>query len=527
MSFFEDNQGGAAQKHPAYWQAVLAELKDYPTKDLFSVWLQPLEVVSLENKTLTLKVPSAFFQTYIRNNYEEKIKRSLMKITGQTCGLEFVVKDTGEGSQGSAGSSKSDIFPVGSSGGHKQQNAFFGEPEPTISHSSGNSPGSHSQRNILSVKNQTLNFEKAGAATTSSDNISDFNEVETTIENDLIKTAGSVIDCRHSFENFVVGAATQFAHAAARGVADNPGRHHNPLLIYGNSGLGKTHLLHAIGIHILQKNPDSKICYVSAEEFVNSFIESTQRNSVNRFQTRFRRDFDVFLIDDIQFFAGKNRSQEEFFHTFNHLCGSRLQVVMTSDKPPKELHGIEDRLITRLQQGLIVDVKPSDLETRIAILRTKAEEIDLYLPDDVALMIASNFRNNIRELEGALVRLSAEASINGVEISLEMAREALADILNNKTEITSIDAIKQAVCQYFDISMQELISKSRARKFSEPRQIAMYFCRKYANKPLQEIASIFGGKDHSTVLHGIKKIEDKIITDAKVKKQIEEIQQLL
>jgi chromosomal replication initiator protein len=261
---------------------------------------------------------------------------------------------------------------------------------------------------------------------------------------------------------------------------------------------------------------------------VNEFIESVKNKATNHFHSRYRSSFDAFLIDDIQYIGGKEESEEEFFHTFNHLFGTHNQVVLTSDKPPKELHNLEERLITRLQQGLVVDVKPPDLETRIAILKAKAEAEDLYVPDEVCLMIAGHIRNNVRELEGALVRLSAEASINGTEITLDMAREALSDLLNeNKNNNLSIESINKCVCQYFKISLAELNSKSRERKYSEPRQIAMYLSRKYTKKTLPEIAMAFGGKDHSTVIHAIKKIEKELHSSPTLKKYVEDIQQML
>jgi chromosomal replication initiator protein len=336
------------------------------------------------------------------------------------------------------------------------------------------------------------------------------------------------VDSTNTFDTFIVGSGTQFAHAAAKGVAMQPGSKYNPLVIYGPSGLGKTHLLHSIANGILKDNPNARICYLSAEQFVNDFIRSIQDKTIKEFQDRYRSRFDVFLIDDIQFFANKEHSSEEFFHTFSYLCAARNQVVITSDKAPKELVLLEERLISRLQQGLVVDVRAPDLETRIAILRSKAEALDLYLPDDVCLLVASHIRSNVRELEGALVRLSAEASINGTEITLGLAREALADVLReNRTNNITVDSIIRSVSQRFQISIAELHSKSRKKKHTEPRQIAMYLCRKYTKKTYQDIAQAFGGKDHTTVIHAIGKIERNLLTDSTLKRSLEEIQQLL
>lgn len=474
----------SGQKHPSFWKSLLDQIKDIINPDQFQVWLKPLEVVDFQNNSLTLRVPTEFFKTYIKNNLEAKIVDTLEVVVGHRCQIQYVI---GEGAV------QESHAPAA-----VEESAEPFHLEPTV----------REQDDILASNVGGFSSLVSGSG--------------------LIKTSGRYIDTRHTFENFIVGAGNQFAFAATKGVALNPGKKHNPLLLYGASGLGKTHLLHALAIEIFKNNPAAKVCYLPAEQFVNDFIEATQKSTLNSFKSRYRSNFDIFLIDDIQFFAGKGRSQEEFFYTFNHLCESHHQVVMTSDKPPKELSGLETRLITRLQQGLIVDIKAPDLETRIAILKAKAESDDLYLPEDVCLMIASNIRNSIRELEGALVRLGAEASINGTEITLELAREALADMFsNNRSDAVNVSSIKQSVSQYFKITLAELESQSRARKFAEPRQIAMFLTRKYANKTYPEIASLFGGKDHSTVIHAIRKIEKGISSNSQLKRQIEDIQQML
>ena len=471
--------------HPTYWKSVLEHLKDLTSRDQFTTWIMPLEVESFEGGLLTLRVPTDFFKIFIKNHFEKRIADAMEVVVGVKCAIGYRV-----GARAEQEATEQKISSSADAPEQFQLEPLQREPDDLISAGSGFS-------SLVSG-------------------------------NGLIKTSGRYIDTRHTFENFIVGVGNQFAFAATKGVALNPGRRHNPLLIYGASGLGKTHLLHALAIEIFKNNPSAKVCYLPAEQFVNDFIEATQKSTLNSFKTRYRSNFDIFLIDDIQFFAGKGRSQEEFFYTFNHLCESHHQVVMTSDKPPKELSGLEARLITRLQQGLTVDIKAPDLETRIAILKAKAEADDLYLPEDVCLMIASNIRNSIRELEGALVRLGAEASINGSEITLEMAREALSDMFSsNRGDAVNISTIKQYVSQYFKISLAELDSQSRARKFAEPRQIAMYLSRKYANKTYPEIALLFGGKDHSTVIHAIRKIEKGVGVNPQLKRQIEDLQQML
>lgn len=478
------------QRHPSFWTTALDQIKDLVSPDQFQVWLRPLEVAAFEDGSLTLRVPSEFFKTYIRNNLESRLIDTLEIVVGRRCNISYLV-----GQETQQIGLPLDDSPQPSAAQNEEFEADF------------QSFGNGATEESLPVS-QGFSALVSGTG--------------------LIKTSGRYIDTRHTFDKFIVGAGNQFAFAAAKGVALNPGKKHNPLLIYGASGLGKTHLLHALSIEVLKTNPAAKVCYLPAEQFVSDFIEATQRNSVNAFKARYRSSFDIFLIDDIQFFAGKGRSQEEFFYTFNHLCESHHQVVMTSDKPPKELSGLETRLITRLQQGLIVDIKAPDLETRMAILKAKAETDDIYLPEDVCLMIASNIRNSIRELEGALVRLGAEASINGSEITLEMAREALSDMFSNsRSDAVNVSAIKQSVAQYFKITLAELDSPSRARRFAEPRQIAMFLTRKYANKTYPEIASVFGGKDHSTVIHAIRKVEKGISSNSQMRRQVEDIQQML
>lgn len=485
------------REHPVFWQSALQQLQTMTTPEMFKSWLLPLEILQVEDTAITFKVPTPFFNTFLKSNFEAKIVNALAMTTGKSYRVAYTV---------SSGEPSFSTAPV------ESQAPVLDGPTPV--------------KNIFSLPPRMDRMEAATAtpAPVAASAPSQANKSH----KGLIKCTSGFVDTAHTFEYFIVSSGTQFAHAAAKAAANFPGGKYNPLLIYGPSGLGKTHLLHAIAIQMLRNNPQARICYLSAESFVNEFIESVKNKSTNHFHSRYRSSFDAFLIDDIQYIGGKEKSEEEFFHTFNHLFGTHNQVVLTSDKPPKELHNLEERLITRLQQGLVVDVKPPDLETRIAILKAKAEAEDLYVPDEVCLMIAGHIRNNVRELEGALVRLSAEASINGTEITLDMAREALSDMLNeNKNNNLSIESINKCVCQYFKISLAELNSKSRERKYSEPRQIAMFLSRKYTKKTLPEIAMAFGGKDHSTVIHAIKKIEKELHSSPTLKKYVEDIQQML
>jgi chromosomal replication initiator protein len=315
---------------------------------------------------------------------------------------------------------------------------------------------------------------------------------------------------RYTFDKFVVGPTNQFAHAAARMVADAPASRWNPLFIYGGVGLGKTHLLQAIGHEIHKQHPEWAITFVTAEKFVTDFIGSIRRSSgtsMDDFRARYRTAPDVLLVDDIQFLSNKDSSQDEFFHTFNALHYAHKQIVLTSDKLPAELPGVEDRLRSRFTWGLIAEVETPDLETRVAILKRKAEAERVTLPDEVALYLAAHIKSNVRELEGALLRLAARASFQGQAISIEIAREALAKLLANAPTGLTIEAIQREVAGYFDVKLHDLKGPKRHRAIAHPRMVAMYLARKLTNMSFPEIGGRFGGKDHSTVISAVRKIE--------------------
>lgn len=329
---------------------------------------------------------------------------------------------------------------------------------------------------------------------------------------------------KYTFENFVVGPGNQLAHASSIAVAENPGKVYNPLFIYGGVGLGKTHLLHAIGNRALEKKPNLNVCYISTEKFVNELIESIKNDRMDQFRRKYRK-LDILLIDDIQFIAGKDRTQEEFFHTFNELYNEGKQIVISSDKPPTEMNNIEDRLRSRFQWGLIVDIQPPDLETRIAILRKKAEMEGISLSYEVAHMIAKRIKSNIRELEGCLTKISATASIMGKEISLELVRSILDTLYPQQELSVSAENIIKLVASKFGMKVSEIKSKKRNRNIVIPRQLAMYLIRKLTPLSLPEIGEIFGGMDHTSVLHGIRKMENLLKTDndlLKIAREIEE-----
>lgn len=312
---------------------------------------------------------------------------------------------------------------------------------------------------------------------------------------------------RYTFETFVVGSCNQFAHAAALAVAETPSRTYNPLFLYGGVGLGKTHLMCAIGERVKKNNPHLKLSYISAEKFMNELINAIRYDRTMSFREKYR-SIDILLIDDIQFIAGKERTQEEFFHTFNALYDNQKQIVISSDCPPREIPTLEERLHSRFEWGLIADIQPPDLETKVAILRKKAETDQITLPDNVALFIASKVKSNIRELEGSLVRLTALASLRGEPLTVEIAQEALKNIIDEDERNITIENIQKVVADYYNMKVADLKSKSNARNIAVPRQVAMYLCKNLTKASLPEIGREFGGKHHSTVLHSISKITE-------------------
>ncbi|MGA9355493.1 MAG: chromosomal replication initiator protein DnaA [Terriglobales bacterium] len=312
---------------------------------------------------------------------------------------------------------------------------------------------------------------------------------------------------RYTFDAFVIGSGNQFAHAACQAVAERPSKAYNPLFLYGGTGMGKTHLMQAIGHEIKRRTPQAAICYVSSEKFTNEMINSVRYDKMISFRDKFRT-MDVLLIDDIQFLAQKERTQEEFFHTFNALHESMKQIVIASDRPPKELAEFEDRLRSRFEWGLIGDIQPPDLETKVAILQKKAEQERVTLPNEVALYIASNIRSNVRELEGALIRLVAHSSLIGAEITLPYTQQVLKNFIDSQARKVTIESIQKAVAEQFGLRLVEIKAKNNSRSIVYPRQIAMYLAKHLTEASLPEIGRQFGGKHHTTVLHSVQKIEE-------------------
>ncbi|GAB4229912.1 MAG: chromosomal replication initiator protein DnaA [Acidobacteriota bacterium] len=327
---------------------------------------------------------------------------------------------------------------------------------------------------------------------------------------------------KFTFESFVVGRSNQLAQAAALAVAENPSCGYNPLFIYGGVGLGKTHLMHAIGHRVLAERPDTRLLYISAERFVNELIHAIRFERMVEFRERYR-NVDVLLMDDVQFLAGKERTQEEFFHTFNALYDSQRQIVLSSDAPPRAIPTLQERLHSRFEWGLIADIQPPDLETKVAILRRKADERGVDLPEDVSLLIAGSLGSNVRELEGALIRLVAYSSLTGRPMDLDLAREALRNLLDRAEQEVTIERIQQRVAEFFSLKVTELKARNSARRVAQPRQLAMFLSKELTRHSLSEIGREFGGKHHTTVLHAIRRVEELQRRDPKLRATLERL----
>ncbi|MBY6188766.1 chromosomal replication initiator protein DnaA [Marinobacter hydrocarbonoclasticus] len=430
------------------WQQCVERLRDELPAQQFSMWIRPLQA-ELMGDTLVLYAPNRFVLDWVRDKYLNSITAFLAETLGDRApALQF---DIG---------SKPEARPK----------VDIGTPRPGPAVAAPVSPA----------------------------------RVEAPVSNN--QGVRSNINPNYQFDNFVEGKSNQLARAAASQVADNPGGAYNPLFLYGGTGLGKTHLLHAVGNGIMKKKPNAKVVYMHSERFVQDMVKALQNNAIAEFK-RYYRSVDALLIDDIQFFANKDRSQEEFFHTFNALLEGNHQIILTSDRYPKEIDGVEDRLKSRFGWGLTVAIEPPELETRVAILMRKAQESNIHLPDEVAFFIAKRLRSNVRELEGALNRVIANANFTGRPITIDFVREALRDLLALQEKLVTIDNIQKTVAEYYKIKVADLLSKRRSRSVARPRQVAMALAKELTNHSLPEIGDAFGGRDHTTVLHACRKIE--------------------
>ncbi|KZN42081.1 chromosomal replication initiator protein DnaA [Pseudoalteromonas luteoviolacea] len=442
------------------WQSCLYVLQDELPSQQFNMWVRPLQAESTED-TLTIYAPNRFVLDWVREKYLNRINELLIEI----CGDEAPELR----------------FDVGSKPMAQAQ------PQVAVETHAGEAPAQSPQVATRNTTQSPVNETKVEPAPKSS--------------------VKSNIKENYTFDNFVEGKSNQLAKAAATQVADNPGSAFNPVFIYGGTGLGKTHLLHAVGNGIIDKKPNAKIVYMHSERFVQDMVKALQNNAIEDFK-RYYRSVDALMIDDIQFFANKERSQEEFFHTFNALLEGNQQIILTSDRYPKEIEGVEDRLKSRFGWGLTIAIEPPELETRVAILMKKAQQSNINLPHEVAFFIAKKLRSNVRELEGALNRVIANANFTGRPISIEFVKEALRDLLALQDKLVTIDNIQRTVAEYYRIRVSDLLSKRRSRSVARPRQVAMALSKELTNHSLPEIGDAFGGRDHTTVLHACRKVKE-------------------
>ncbi len=459
------------------WKLCASSLQDELPSQQFNTWIRPLQIDEVANPNeLRLLAPNRFISNWVEEKFLTRIKELVAHFQD--------------------GANLSVVVAVGS----KPQAAFeLSRPaisRPTI------------KETTLAVAEpkigrvdviQSPSPEKARRS--NDERVSQDADVEGGLKHSNYLNAAS------TFATFVEGKSNQLGLAAARQVAENPGGAYNPLFIYGGVGLGKTHLMQAVGNALVAKNPNAKVVYLHSERFVADMVKALQLNAINDFK-RYYRSMDALLIDDIQFFAGKERSQEEFFHTFNSLLEGGRQIILTCDRFPKEINGLEERLKSRFGWGLTVAVEPPELETRVAILMKKAEQVNIDLPHDAAFFIAQRIRANVRDLEGALKRVIASANFTGRAIDVELVREALKDLLALQDKQVGIDNIQKVVCEYYKIKMNDMVSKRRSRSVARPRQVAMALAKELTNHSLPEIGEAFGGRDHTTVLHACRKIKE-------------------
>ena len=462
----------------AIWEQILVELSKDISKLSCDSFLKPIVPLSINEQILELGTPNQFVKEFLEDRYVNSIKAATAKVTNNNLQLKIINLQLGD----------------------------TVEPElvstvPSIS-------------SVNTAEEFVLPTSTAAATTTAP-------EIKTT--NSVILEDSFSLNPKYVFETFVTGNSNRFAHAAALAVAEAPAKVYNPFFMYGGVGLGKTHLMHAIGHRILEKNPNLRVLYISSEKFTNELINSIRDGNPESFRQKYR-NIDVLLVDDIQFLSKKEHTQEEFFHTFNTLHNANKQIIISSDRPPREIQTLEDRLRSRFEWGLITDIQAPDLETRIAILRKKALLENLTVPNDVMLFIASRIDNNIRELEGALIRVMAYASLTNQVVTNELVSEALKDVFpHGKTKEITLELIQEIVSSYFKIKMEDLLAKKRTRNLAFPRQIAMYLSRELTDTSLPRIGELFGGRDHTTVIHAHDKIARERNEDNKLNNTIKEL----
>jgi len=446
------------------WNTAQEHLRGKLSRDTFNMWFAPLRASAVDGQHLTIEAPNEFCEVWLKDNYLSLMQDAVAVAAGVKLQVRFRVN-----------SANLPITPI-------------------------SLPAS------APVKTKAAAESAADRAAANGD--LHFNP-------------------KNTFDTFVVGANNNFAFAAAKAVAETPGKAYNPLFLYGGVGLGKTHLLHAIGQHVNGSKKSARVSYVSSEKFTNEYIDAIQNNKLATFRKKYRHT-EVLLIDDVQFFAGKERIQEEFFHTFNALKEAGRQIVLTCDRPPSEMQGLENRLVSRFEWGLVTDLQPPDIEMRLAILQKKAACMNVTLPDDVINFLATRIRTNIRRLEGALIRVASYASLTGKKLTIEVVEGLLREILHEEGRQTiSIEVIQKKVAENYDIRLADMTSKRRPENIAFPRQIAMYLSRQLTESSLNVIGEAFGGRDHGTVLHACRLVKDRMEVDANVRQRVLHLEKLL
>jgi chromosomal replication initiator protein len=456
-----------------FWDSALGALSRELSPQQFKTWIQPLTLISFEESehSLTLGAPNRFKLDWIKKTFADRFQELASQYFGNPINVSFVLALEG---------SASPSVMIAAKEVEASEARVAIEVAPTIS-----------------VEEQSFEIEDH-----------------------------SKLNPNLTFETFVTGKANQLARAASIQVAHNPGTSYNPMFLYGGVGLGKTHLIHAIGNHLLKEKPNARIRYIHAEQYVSDVVRAYQQKAFDRFK-RYYHSLDLLLIDDIQFFSGKSRTQEEFFYAFEALLSNKSQVIITSDTYPKEMAGIDDRLISRFDSGLTVAIEPPELEMRVAILMKKAVSEGIPMSEDVAFFVAKHLRSNVRELEGALRKILAFVRFHGREVTIEVARTALKDLLSIQNRQISVENIQKAVADFYSIKVADMYSKKRPANIARPRQIAMFMAKELTQKSLPEIGELFGGRDHTTVLHAVRKIGDERAHDSQLNHEIHVIEQTL
>jgi chromosomal replication initiator protein len=469
------------------WNSILQSVEKRLNRQIFDAWFRPIQFDGCDeqDKVLHLRA-SQVNKDWVSTYYSEVITQTLKELNLTNYSLDWSVEESEIGKNGFADDDDADFFPF------EKQNSIT-NPQP-----SNNTNYIERPKTEVPVKNSSTNFV----------------DIEP-IENSL--------NIKYTFQTFVVGSCNQFAHAAALAVAESPGKTYNPMYIYGGVGLGKTHLMHAAGHAIKAKNRHLRVAYISAEKFMNELINAIRYDKTQTFREKYR-SIDVLLMDDVQFMAGKERTQEEFFHTFNALHNDQKQIVITSDCPPREIPTLEERLHSRFEWGLIADIEPPDLETKVAILKRKADLDGVHLPDEIAFFIAGKVKSNIRELEGSLVRLVAISSLRGIPISKMLAQDAMKNIIDSEQpEHLTMERIARTVASHYKLTVEEIKSKNNSRQIAVPRQVAMYLCKRLTKHSFPEIGREFAGKHHTTVMHSVEKINSIIKEDRNFHRIVSEL----